>query len=131
MAKEIDTTKEETISALSIPESTKVNGGFPPITVGNPTRRRSSDRSVPLKNSRALHRSPRSSAGGRPGASSSPRRETSKPWENRAFYFVLSMEGRDPSSSRPDRETKDRGKTIRPVLLVRWCHHGQRKACGH
>ena len=124
MDKEIDTTKEETISALSIPESTKVNGGFPPITVGNPDAiadlaidQSHLEEFASLASESAVVECRRPAR----GVFFTVRRETSKPWENRAFYFVLSMEGRDPFLVAPPiAKQKTEEDVIRPVLLVRY-----------
>ena len=49
------------------------------------------------------------------------RPENIKPWENRAFYFMLQMEGRDPYLVAPKiAEQKKEEDTIRPVLIVRF-----------
>lgn len=47
--------------------------------------------------------------------------ETSKPYKNRAFYFLLQMEGRDPYLIAPKiAEQKKEEDTIRPVMIVRY-----------
>jgi len=47
--------------------------------------------------------------------------ELTKPWENRAFYFLLELEGRDPYFVDPAiAKQKSEEDTIRPVLLVRY-----------
>ena len=47
--------------------------------------------------------------------------EVKKPWKNRAFYFVLQMEGRDPYIVAPPiAKQKTEEDVIRPVLLVRY-----------
>lgn len=48
--------------------------------------------------------------------------ETDKPWQNRAFYFLMELEGRDPLIVAPDiaKAKQDEEDTIRPVLLVRY-----------
>lgn len=49
------------------------------------------------------------------------RPERGKPWENREFYFLLEMEGRDAFIVAPKiAEQKKEEDTIRPVLLVRF-----------
>jgi hypothetical protein len=50
--------------------------------------------------------------------------ETSKPWKNRAFFFLLEIEGRDPYLRAPEIAKKKMADgeedTIRPVLIVRY-----------
>ena len=49
------------------------------------------------------------------------RPEPSKPWKDRAFYFLLQIEGRDPYIVAPAiAEEKKEEDTIRPVLIVRY-----------
>jgi hypothetical protein len=49
------------------------------------------------------------------------RPETTKPWRDRAFYFLLEMEGRDPFIVAPDiANQKKEEDVIRPVLIVRY-----------
>jgi hypothetical protein len=49
------------------------------------------------------------------------RQETSKTWQDRAFYFLLQIEGRDPYIVAPDvAKQKQDEDTIRPVLIVRY-----------
>jgi hypothetical protein len=49
------------------------------------------------------------------------RAETGKPYKDRAFYFLLQMEGRDPYLVAPKiAEQKTEEDTIRPVLIVRY-----------
>ena len=49
-----------------------------------------------------------------------PKEET-KPWKNRAFYFLLEMEGRDSYIVAPDvAKQKTDEDVIRPVLIVRY-----------
>jgi hypothetical protein len=49
------------------------------------------------------------------------RPETAKPWKDRAFYYVLQMEGRDPLIVAPSiADQKKEEDTIRPVLIVRY-----------
>jgi hypothetical protein len=49
------------------------------------------------------------------------RPETARPYQDRAFYFLLQMEGRDPYIVAPDiAKQKQDEDTIRPVLLVRY-----------
>jgi hypothetical protein len=49
------------------------------------------------------------------------RSETTKAWQDRGFYFLLEMEGRDPYLVAPDiaNQKKDED-VIRPVLIVRY-----------
>jgi len=49
------------------------------------------------------------------------RPETTKPWRDRGFYFLLQIEGRDPYLVAPDiaNQKKDED-VIRPVLIVRY-----------
>jgi hypothetical protein len=48
--------------------------------------------------------------------------ETSTPWKNRQFYFLLQMEGRDPYIVDPEiaRQKQEEEDTIRPILIVRY-----------
>jgi hypothetical protein len=47
--------------------------------------------------------------------------ETGKPWKNRAFFFTLELEGRDPYFVTEEvAKQKSEEDTIRPVLLVRY-----------
>jgi hypothetical protein len=49
------------------------------------------------------------------------RPETGKPYKDRAFYFMLQLEGRDPHLVAPKiAEQKNEEDTIRPVLIVRY-----------
>jgi hypothetical protein len=49
------------------------------------------------------------------------RPETDRPWQDREFYFVLVLEGRDPLVVAPDiAKEKSDEDTIRPILLVRY-----------
>jgi hypothetical protein len=49
------------------------------------------------------------------------RPEPTKPWKNRAFYFLLEMEGRDPYLVAPEvANQKADEDVIRPVLIVRY-----------
>jgi hypothetical protein len=49
------------------------------------------------------------------------RQETGKTWQDRAFYFLLQIEGRDPYIVAPDvAKQKQDEDTIRPVLIVRY-----------
>jgi hypothetical protein len=49
------------------------------------------------------------------------RRENGKPWQDRKFFFVLQVEGRDPYLVAPAiAEQKKEEDTIRPVLIVRY-----------
>jgi hypothetical protein len=50
------------------------------------------------------------------------RPEPEKPWKNRAFYFVLEIEGRDPYLVSPTiaEKKKKEEDTIRPLMLVRY-----------
>jgi hypothetical protein len=49
------------------------------------------------------------------------RSETTKPWQDRGFYFLLQIEGRDPYLVAPEvaNQKKDED-VIRPVLIVRY-----------
>ena len=47
--------------------------------------------------------------------------ETGKPWQNRNYYFLLQIEGRDPYIVDPGiAKQKSEEDTIRPVLIVRY-----------
>ena len=49
------------------------------------------------------------------------RPEPGKPWKDRAFYFLLQIEGRDPYIVAPAiAKQKKEEDTIRPVLIVRY-----------
>jgi len=50
------------------------------------------------------------------------RPEPEKRWKDRAYYFVLEVEGRDPYIVHPSiaNKKKDEEDTIRPVMLVRY-----------
>jgi hypothetical protein len=49
------------------------------------------------------------------------RRETSQPWKDRGFYFLLQIEGRDPYLVSPKiQEQKSEEDCLRPYLLVRY-----------
>jgi hypothetical protein len=50
------------------------------------------------------------------------RAESGKPWKDRAFYWFLEMEGRDPYIVHPEiaKQKADEEDTIRPVLIVRY-----------
>jgi hypothetical protein len=48
------------------------------------------------------------------------RKEHGKPWKDRAFYFLLQIEGRDPYIVHPSITKEKEEDTIRPVLLVRY-----------
>src|SRR5262245_47229049 len=50
------------------------------------------------------------------------RKETGKPWQDRAFYWFLEMEGRDPYIVAPAiaQQKVEEEDTIRPVLIVRY-----------
>jgi hypothetical protein len=49
------------------------------------------------------------------------RAETAKPWKDRAFYFLLEIEGRDPLIVAPSIAKKKADEdVIRPVLIVRY-----------
>jgi hypothetical protein len=124
MAKEVDSMKEETISALSILEPAKANGGLPPITVGNPNA--VADLAIDQSHLEEFANLASESAVvecRRParGVFFTVKREAKKPWEDRAFYFVLQMEGRDPYLVAPPiAKQKTEEDVIRPVLLVRY-----------
>jgi hypothetical protein len=49
------------------------------------------------------------------------RPETTKPWQDRKFYFLLELEGRDPYLVAPDiAKQKSDEDVIRPVLIARY-----------
>ncbi len=50
------------------------------------------------------------------------RAEKSKPWQDRAFFWLLEIDGRDPYIVHPSiaEQKKDDEDTIRPVLIVRY-----------
>jgi hypothetical protein len=122
-----DTTKppvEAASAALSIPESTKGNGGIAPVTVGNPSA--AADLAIDQSHLEEYANPGTESAVvecQRPakGHFFTVRPETSKPWKDRAFYFLLQMEGRDPYLVAPSiAKQKAEEDTIRPVLIVRY-----------
>jgi hypothetical protein len=49
------------------------------------------------------------------------RPETTKPWKDRRFYFLLELEGRDPYVVVPSiAKQKQEEDTVRPVMIVRY-----------
>ena len=53
------------------------------------------------------------------------RKETTEPWKDRKFYFLLQIEGRDPYIVAPHiAKLKQEEDTIRPVLIVRYVTMG-------
>jgi hypothetical protein len=102
----------------------KGNGGIAPVTVGNP------DEADDLAIDQA-HLEEYANAGTESavvacekppkGIFFTVRPETDKPYKDRAFYFMLELEGRDPYLVAPKiAEQKKEEDTIRPVLLVRY-----------
>jgi hypothetical protein len=112
-------TKSSEISA-----SVKGNGGIAPVTVGNPNaiddlaidQAHLEEYANPVTESGVVECE-------RPakGHFFTVRSETGKPYKDRAFYFMLQMEGRDPYLVAPKiAEQKKEEDTIRPVLIVRY-----------
>jgi hypothetical protein len=100
------------------------NGFTPPVTVGNPSAAASlaidqshmEDFANPEAQSSivACQRPPK-------GLIFTVRPEKNKPFQNRAFYFLLQMEGRDPYIVAPAiADAKKEEDTVRPVLIVRY-----------
>jgi hypothetical protein len=95
-----------------------------PISVGNPAAADSLaiDQSHMEEFANAEEKSPDVRFGKPPrGNYFTVRAETAKPWKDRAFYFLLEMEGRDPYIVAPDiaKQRADED-VIRPVLIVRY-----------
>ena len=113
----IKATETETVSALK--ESTAL-----PISVGNPMAA-DSLRSISRtwRSSPPPRRSPPMSSASKPpkGVFFTVRPEPVKPWQDRAFYFLLEMKDRDPYIVAPAiaKQKKDED-VIRPVLIVRY-----------
>jgi hypothetical protein len=96
----------------------------PPITVGNPVAAASLaiDQSHMEEFASAEERSSVVVFGKPPkGIFFTVRPETTKPWRDRAFYFLLEIEGRDPYVVAPAiANAKKEEDVIRPVLIVRY-----------
>lgn len=100
------------------------SGGFPPLKVGNPL----AAADLAIDQSHLEEYTNPAAADSvvecqRPakGLFFTVRPETGKPWKDRAFYFLLQMEGRDPYIVAPSiAATKTEEDTIRPVLVVRY-----------
>ena len=57
--------------------------------------------------------------------------ETTKPWKNRGFYWLLELEGRDPYFVTPDiADQKKDEDVLRPILLVRYVTMAGEEGCG-
>jgi hypothetical protein len=121
----VDTTNPpgEAVS-IAISTSIKGNGGIAPVTVGNPSavddlaidQAHLEEYANPGTESGVVEceKPPR-------GIFFTVRPETGKPYKDRAFYFMLQMEGRDPYLVAPKiAEQKKEEDTIRPVLIVRY-----------
>jgi hypothetical protein len=113
----------EAVPAI-ISTSVKGNGGIAPVTVGPP------DEADDLAIDQA-HLEEYANSGSESvvvecekptkGHFFTVRPETGKPYKDRAFYFLLQMEGRDPYLVAPKiAEQKKEEDTIRPVLIVRY-----------
>jgi hypothetical protein len=102
----------------------KLKATITPIAVGNPTAAASLaiDQSHMEEFASAEERSSVVVCGKPPkGIFFTVRPETTKPWRDRAFYFLLEMEGRDPFIVAPDiANQKKEEDVIRPVLIVRY-----------
>jgi hypothetical protein len=96
----------------------------PPITVGNPAAAASLaiDQSHMEEFASAEEQSSVVECGKPPkGIFFTVRAETTKPWRDRAFYFLMEMQGRDPFIVAPDiANQKKEEDVIRPVLIVRY-----------
>jgi hypothetical protein len=113
---------EEPVSEVTKPE--KVEPKLTPVTVGNPAAAASlaidqshmeEFASTEEKSSTVVCQRPPK------GVFFTIRPEPTKPWKDRAFYFLLQVEGRDPLIVAPDIAEKKRDEdTIRPVLIVRY-----------
>jgi len=92
----------------------KLKATVTPIAVGNPTAAASLaiDQSHMEEFASAEERSSVVVCGKPPkGIFFTVRPETTKPWRDRAFYFLLEMEGRDPFIVAPTLRTKRKKKT--------------------
>jgi hypothetical protein len=100
--------------------------GVPPLTVGNPAAAGSlaidqSHLEEYVANTEAsssvveVRRPPK-------GTFFTVPEEVGKPWQHRAFYFLLELEGRDPFvvAEAVAKAKRDEEDTIRPVLLARY-----------
>jgi hypothetical protein len=101
-----------------------VDGGIAPITVGNPN---AADDLAIDQTHLEEYASPGSESAvvecEKPakGLFFTVPPETGKPWKNRAFYFLLQIEGRDSYLVSPAiAKQKEEEDTIRPVLIVRY-----------
>jgi hypothetical protein len=105
--------------------STKGNG-ITPVTVGSPTA--AASLAIDQSHIEEIFADPEAQSSvvecRRPpkGIFFTVRAEGRTPWQDRAFYFLLQMEGRDPFIVAPAiaEEKKDQEDTIRPVLIVRY-----------
>ena len=121
--------------AASTKTETGPNGGAPPmentakkpklpVTVGNP--RAASSMAIDqqhMEEFASAEESPSTIECRRPpkGQFFTVRPETTNPWRDREFYYLLQLEGRDSLIVAPDiAKQKNEEDTIRPVLLVRY-----------
>ena len=130
MAKEVDSMKEETISALSILEPAKANGGLPPITVGNPDA--VADLAIDQSHLEEFANLASESAVvecRRParGVFFTVKREVKQALGRSRLLFRAADGGtRSLPRRAPDRETEDGGGRDPPRLARSLCHHGRR-----
>jgi hypothetical protein len=114
---ETEETEETEKTAISI---------TPPITVGNPAAAPSLaiDQSHMEEFASAEEKSSDIRFGKPPkGHYFTVRAETTKLWKDRAFYFLLEIEGRDPLIVAPDiakQKISEGEDVIRPILIVRY-----------
>jgi DNA N-6-adenine-methyltransferase (Dam) len=114
---EIKETEETEKTAASI---------APPITVGNPASAASLtiDQTHMEEFANAEEKSPDIRFGKPPkGNYFTVPAETTKPWKDRAFYYLLEMEGRDPLIVAPHiakQKISEGEDVIRPILIVRY-----------
>jgi hypothetical protein len=95
-----------------------------PVTVGNPAAASSmAIDQASMEEFASTEEGPSTVVCQRPGRGVffTVRPETTQPWRDRAFYFLLQMEGRDPLIVAPEiAKLKSDEDTIRPILLVRY-----------
>lgn len=115
--------------AASTKTEIRPNGGTPPkpmapVTVGNPAS--ASSMAIDqqhLEEFASAEESPSTIECRRPpkGQFFTVRPETTNPWRDREFYYLLQLEGRDALVVAPSiAKQKSEEDTIRPILLVRY-----------
>jgi hypothetical protein len=109
------------------PKFRPVNDPISPQTVGNPDA--AADLSIDQEHMEELVSSGSEGEAGDVVCQKPPkgifftvRAEQGKPWHDRAFYWFLEIDGRDPYIVHPSiaEQKKDEEDTIRPVLIVRY-----------